>query len=114
MKSFEIDLKPKQIILQTDSEFTLTKSGETKTEKNFKVVVPTKLYELTHVVQEVVNKESQFCNFDYRGYELFYPQFEIEKLSRTDKSSDIYTIEHLDSNEKFIFAIRGCVIPPGL
>lgn len=114
LKSFEIELKPKQVILQLNSELTLKRSGETTTQKNFKVIVPTKLYELTDVVKEVINKESTNCDFDYRGYELFYPQFEIEKMSKIDSSSDVYTIEHLDSNEKFIFAVRGCVIPPGL
>lgn len=114
LKSFEVELKPRQVIMQTDSEITLTKSGEASTQKNFKVIIPTRLYELTNVVQEIINKETTTCNFEYRGYELLYPEFEIEKLRKIGSSSDIYTVEYLSSNEEFRFAIRGCVIPPGL
>ena len=114
LKEFKVELKPGQVILQLDSELTLSRAGETTTEKDYQVNIPTKLYEILNVVNEAVNKEATACDFDYRGYEFLYPQYEIKKMRRIDQTSDIYTIEHLDTNEKFMFAIRGCVIPPGL
>jgi hypothetical protein len=110
---FELSLKPGRVEVQTNSEVTLTKSGEASTQRNFKVVVNTRLYELANVVSEILRKEALTCGFSYRGYELLYPKFNIEKTIELDSSSDIYTVEYLNTNEKFIFAVRGCIIPPG-
>jgi len=107
---FDVELKPREIVLQTDSEVTLTKSDETTTQKNFEVLVSSRLYELTKVVQEAVNKESSICDFNYLAYTLLYPEFDINTF-RTNDLSKIYTIEHEESDEKFIFAVRGCVLP---
>lgn len=108
LKSFEVELKPKKVVVQTDSEITLTKSGEASTHKNFKVIVPTRLYELTNVVQEIVNKEATRCDFNHFGYMGLYKEFIIEKKSLPD-STKVYRIEYKDTGEKFRFAVRGCV-----
>ncbi|HJZ18784.1 MAG TPA: hypothetical protein VJ208_01650 [Candidatus Nanoarchaeia archaeon] len=110
---FEVILEPKKILIRTDSDATLTKAEESSRQENFEITILTRLYELTNVAQEIVNKETTNCDFAYRGYELFYPQFEIEKI-QTEDSSDIYKIKHEDTGEEFRFAVRGCVIPPGI
>jgi hypothetical protein len=43
---------------------------------------------------------------------MLYPEFEIEKF-RTGESTTIYTIKQRKTGERFRFAIRSCVIPPG-
>ncbi len=111
---FDVEFAPNRVTIQTDSEVTLTKSGESSTQKNFRITVSTRLYELLNVVQEIINKETFTCDFDHRGYQLFYPQFEIDKIQIAADSSDIYRIKYSGGNEEFLFAVRGCVIPPGL
>ena len=91
---------------------TLTKTGETTKEENFKVVIPSRIYDLAIVSQEIVSQEAKFCNFETVGFMLLYPDFKIERFTTGDLNK-IYTITHKKTREKFKFAVRGCVIPPG-
>ena len=110
---FDVLLNLGQVIIQTNSKLTLTKSGESSSIENFKVLYPSKFYDLAVVVQEIVHQEGRFCNFEHLGYMLIYPEFEIDKF-RTSTLDIIYTVRHRKSEEMFRFAIRGCVLPPGL
>jgi len=112
-RGFEVELMEKKVVIEIDAELTLTKSGETTKQEDFKIIVPSRFYDLAIVVQEIVSQEAEFCNFEYLGYMLLYPQWDIDKF-RTSDSIIIYTVEHKDSKEKFRFSIRGCVIRPGL
>ncbi len=109
LNSFEVELNSKEVIVQTDSKVTLTKSGESSTQKNFRVSVNTRLYELANVVQEIVNKEATKCDFDHFGYMGLYKEFTIDKPTKLPDSTQIYRIEYKDTGEKFRFAVRGCV-----
>ena len=104
-RDFEIELTEKKVIIEIDAELTLTKTGETSKREDFKIIIPSRFYDLALVVQEIVSQEARFCNFEYLGYMLFYPQWDINKF-RTSDSIIIYTVEHKDSKEKFRFAIR--------
>ncbi len=109
---FEVELESKKIIIDINGEITLTKTGETSKQESFNVVFGSRFYDLAVVVQEIVSQEARFCNFEYLGYMTLYPQWNIDKF-RTSDSTIIYTVEHKDTGEKFRFAIRGCVMPPG-
>lgn len=110
-REFEVDLLPKKVAVEINSELTLTKTNESFRYENFTVVVPSRIYEQTIVVQEIISQEAKYCNFEFLGFMLLYPEFHINKFLTTD-SITIYTIKHQDSEDKFRFAIRGCVIPP--
>ena len=110
-RDFSVDFLPKRVIIQTDSKVTLTASEETTKEENFKITVASRFYEIVTLVQELVNEEAQFCYTESVGIMLLYPEFSVEKFKTQD--SIIYTVEYLESKERFRFAVRGCVIPPG-
>lgn len=110
---FEVELSPKKIIINTDAKVTLTKSGETSAQENFKVPVSSRLYEISQIAQEIANQESQFCYFEETGFALAYPDFNLEMFNLASKSTKIYTLKHKDSDEKFRFAVRGCNFPAG-
>lgn len=110
---FEIELNPKKIVINVDAEITLRKSGETSTQRNFKVPVSSRLYEIAGVAQEILNQESTFCYFEETGFALAYPDFTLDMFNLASESTKIYTIKHKDSDERFRFAVRGCNIPPG-
>lgn len=112
-KGFDLELITRKIILNYDASLTLTKTGETTKHNNFRVIVPTRFYDIAIVAQEIVAQESRFCNFDAVGFMIFYPDFKVEKF-RTGDSETIYKIIHRTSKEEFRFATRGCVIPPGI
>ncbi len=109
---FEINLEPKQIILDLNAELNIDKSGEISTQKNFKIIVANDIYDNAIVVQEIVSQEARYCNFDFLGFMILYNEFNIDKY-RTSDLSTIYSVEKKQSKEKFRFAIRSCVIPPG-
>ncbi|MCK5149817.1 hypothetical protein KAJ87_02735 [Candidatus Pacearchaeota archaeon] len=109
--SFDVDLAEGKVIIEVDGEIVLTKTGETTKQEDFSVIIPSKLYDLARVVQEIVNKEAivgEFGPTDMGNY----PDFEINE-HRTRDSSVIYLVKHKESNEEFRFAVRGAVIPSG-
>lgn len=110
---FDIELTKGKVIINIYGELVLTKSGETSKQEDFKIVTSSRFYDLALVVQEIVSQEAEYCNFEYLGYMNLYPQWKIDKFLTSD-STIIYTVEHKESKERFRFAIRGCVIPPGL
>ena len=112
-RGFEVDLMDKKVAVKIDGEIALTKSGETSEQEDFKIIVSSRFYNLAVVAQEIVSQEARFCHFEHLGFMLFYPEFNIDRF-RTGDSIIIYTIQHRKSKEVFRFAVRGCVIPPGI
>jgi len=109
---FEVNLEPKNIIVDINANIKTEKSEEISEQKNFKVITANNIYDNAIVVQEIVSQEARFCNFDLLGFMVLYQEFNIDKI-RTSDLEIIYSVEKKDSKEKFRFAIRGCVIPPG-
>ena len=70
-------------------------------------------YDLAVISQEIVSQEAESCNFEILGFMLLNPEFEADRF-RTGDSTTIYTIKHKGSEEWFRFAVRSCVIPPGV
>lgn len=108
-----VDMIDGKVIINFDAELALTKSGETTKQTEFDIVRLSRLYDAATIAQEISSQEAKYCNFEYVGYMLLYPQWSIDKL-RTSDSSIIYSIKHQDDENKFRFAVRGCVIRPGL
>ena len=113
LKGFEVKMHPKKIAIETDSEVTLTKTGETTTQKNLGMEMPSRIYEILNTVQEISNQEAEFCNFDSNGFMIVYPEFNIKKTNEGGKGN-IYAVGHRETGEKFRFATRSCVMLPGL
>ncbi|MFA4952964.1 MAG: hypothetical protein WC584_01970 [Candidatus Pacearchaeota archaeon] len=111
-RDFSVQLVPEKVIVDIDAEITTTRNEQTSSQKDFVIIFPSRIYELAVVVQEITSQEARFCNFEQLGYMLLYPQFNIDKF-RTGEGDTIYTIEDRKTKEKFKFAVRSCVIPPG-
>ena len=109
---FEVEIEPKKVIVNLDGKITSTKNEETKTAQNFTSIVLSRIYDLAIVAQEIVYQEARLCNFDRTGFMLLYRDIDIDKVKLGD-STIIYRLTHEESEEKFQFAVRGCVIPPG-
>jgi len=107
--AFDVILAPNRVQLNINHEITLTKNEKTTTQKDFKTITSSKLYELSDLAQEILNQEAQFCFFNYIGYMSSYPEFDIDKHQTSD-STTIYTLKHNKDINKFRFAIRGCVL----
>ena len=110
---FDLKLAPKKIVVEIDGEFTLTKSGETSKQEDFTIFVPTRIYDLALIVQEIVSQEAEYCNFDILGYMLLHTKIKVEKKMLGDQSK-IYSVKDKNTEEEFWFAIRSCALPGGI
>ena len=110
---FEVNLFPKKVLVNVNANLVLTKTEETKKIENFEIIVYTELHDLATIVWGIIESESRFCYFDYQGFSLIYPRFYVDQFSRGDLTT-IYSVSDKKTQEKFKFAIRGCVIPPGI
>lgn len=110
-RDFEIDLTEGKVVIDIDADITLTKTDETSKQKDFKIITPSKFYDLVLIAQKIINAESISGEFDYNQI-LIYPEANIDKYVTLDFSR-IYKIEHKESKEKFIFAVRSMATRPG-
>jgi len=103
-----VDFVLDEIRVNIKKEVTITKNEETRKFSEFDVRVQSPVYNLADIA-----REAEYCYFEYVGYSILYPRYEIRKKVMSDPVK-IYTIEDLKSGEKMNIAIRGCAIPAGI
>jgi hypothetical protein len=111
-EDFDINLEPEKLKININATLTQTKE-QTLTFEDFEIQVPTKFYKNAILAQEIAYQEARFCHFNVLGYMMTYDEFKIDEFKTSDLEK-IYTIINKQTKEKFRFAIRGCVIPPGI
>ncbi|HLC52957.1 MAG TPA: hypothetical protein VJK03_00280, partial [Candidatus Nanoarchaeia archaeon] len=65
------------------------------------------------VAIEISSQEAKYCYFEYVGYMILHPEFDIQKTALSD-STKIYTIKDIRTEEVMRIATRSCAIPPGV
>lgn len=113
VSDINIELMPSRIEITINRKITITKSGEARSFDKFEIITISNLYDLGNAAIEIANMEGKYCNFEYVGYMLLNPQFDIDKFSMSD-GTKMYSIEDKRTGEKLKIAIRGCVAPPGI
>jgi|SRR3989344_3267842 len=110
---YDIVLESAKVIVDMRREVTINYADETKQLNSFQSILRNPLYDLAIVAQEINNQEARFCSFNQEGFMLLYSSFDIDKL-RLGEGTTIYTIADKKSGEFFRFAVRSCVLPPGI
>jgi hypothetical protein len=105
-------LTPKDVDINVSRKLSLEKGSNSQSFTSFESKFSSSMYKLSEIAMEVVNQESQYCNFENLGFMITYPQYDIRKTNFD--GSLIYTVKELSSQEIFKFAVRGCVMPAGL
>jgi len=108
-----IAFAPQRIKLSIYRETEISERGENKKFRDFSVDITHPIYDLIMVANEIASQEAKYCYFEYVGYMMEYPNFDIRKESLSD-STKIYIIKERISGKSLSIAIRGCAIPPGL
>jgi len=111
--SLDIELKEGAVDVRIDRLVEFSKGDESRKHERFDVRFVSPLYDLGVVAFEIVNQEARFCHFEYLGYSLLYPQFNIGKTD-IDGEVKIYIIEDAVSGIKMLIAIRSCALPAGI
>ena len=111
--SLNISAAPGKIYVDVIRKTTITEGGSTRIFDNFKVEVANPLYDLGNVAIEIANNEAKYCYFEYVGYMILYPNWDIRKFTMSD-SAKIYTIKDKSSGKTINIAMRGCAMPAGI
>ncbi len=107
-----IELVPDNVLVNMDLSLSISKDG-TESYDNVKVGVRSKIYNLVIVASSIMSLEARFGDSESLNYMLIYPSLKVEKKKQGD-GSKIYIITDRDSNERFLFAVKSFVIPPGI
>ena len=110
--NFVVQLLPEKIILTSNSKLDLTK-GSTQEYEFFDVVLDNNLYELASIARSMVAWEVEYGDLNPILYMNYYPHLKVEKMLQSD-GTKIYIITDRDSGNKFQFASRSVVWPPGV
>lgn len=106
-------LAPQRIIVSINKEMQIQSRGGSESISNFDVIVQSPLYNLADIASEIASQEAAYCYFEYAGYSILYPKFEVRKTTLSD-STRIYRVRDVASQKELTMAIRGCAIPAGI
>lgn len=107
---FKVELAPEQVKLILNGSFEYEIKEEVIEYSELIFTKRTKLYNLAIIAYEIVSQESEYCTFNTLGYSITYPDIKVSRF-RTSDLINLYTIEDEKTQEKFRFAVRGCVLP---
>jgi len=110
--NYSVDLLPGSVEIKLRKKLNLEKEGSSQSFEIFDTTILSPIYELVRIAREIVNSESQFCNFEYNGYMLLYPEYNIRRIDYRD--SKIYLLIDRKSKQEFKFAVRSCAFAPGI
>lgn len=109
---FSVELQNDLIVIPINRVSRLEGFGSNGISDDVTVEVENPIYNLARIAMEIANQEATYCYFEYLGYNLFYPRYEITEFSMSD-ATNIYTIKDLKSEKEMRIAIRSCAISPG-
>jgi len=110
--TYSVDLLPGYVEINLDKKVDISSVESAQSFENFDSKVNSAIYDLVQVARDVVNSESQFCHFEYNGYMLLYPRYDIRRIDYSE--SKIYRLIDRRSGDEFKFAVRSCAFAPGI
>jgi len=110
--SYSIDLVPGSVKVELRKNITISKGESSQSIKIFDTYVNSPLYWLVDFARGIINDEATTCNKNYDEFILMYPDYNIGRVSYD--FSKTYTIGDRNTGDEFKFAVRSCVLPPGL
>jgi hypothetical protein len=110
--NYSIDLLPGEIKVLLTKKMVVSKDGIVSNYEDFSTSINSPLYDLIRIAREIVNSESQYCNFEYNGFMILYPEYSIKRNDYSDNK--LYQVIDRQSGYDFRFAIRNCAFPPGI
>jgi len=107
----ELSIIPGKINLKVNAPSTVTKETSNKFD-SFDISLDSKIYDLLLTATSIVEFEAALGDSETSLYIRYYPDLSINKVQLADGST-IYILSNIVSKEKFIFASRSLVWPPG-
>lgn len=110
--NYSVDLLPGFIRVNLKRDVDISGESGALSFDDFGFEVQSPIYDLVRVARDIVNSESQFCYFEYNGYMLLYPSFDIRRFDYMD--SKMYQVIDRWTGAEFKFAVRSCAFAPGV
>jgi hypothetical protein len=110
--TFSVDLLPGYVDVKLNKGIEILDGNGNQAFEDFGFEIVSPIYDLIRVARDIVNSESQFCHFEYNGYMLLYPEYDIRRIDYGD--SKMYRVIDRKSGEEFKFAVRSCPFAPGI
>ncbi len=106
-----VELLPNKIKTTFNHILTL-KKADTQRYDLFDVILNNNLYERVSITDSILNWESVYGSAETTIYMNTYHDLKVEKKEQTDGTT-IYILTDRNNGDKFQFASRSLVIPPG-
>jgi hypothetical protein len=107
-----IELLPQKVISTFNYSLTLTKGEDVQRYNSFNVVVNNNLYELIAIGNSILGWETTYGDSETTTYMNYYHNLKVEKKIQGDGTT-IYILTDRNTEDKFQFASRSVVMPPG-
>lgn len=107
-----VELLPKRVVASFDNTLSLVKGEESETHDKFRVVINNNLYELISIANSIIEWEARYGDSETTLYMTYYKDLKVEKKKQIEGST-IYIITDRGTGNKFQFASRSVVWPPG-
>jgi len=111
-KDFAIELLPKRIIGIFNYSLSLNRADETTTYDEFRIILNNNLYELVSISDSIIGYETALGDVEISTYMDYYRDLKVEKYKQSDGTT-IYLLTDTNTEDKFQFASRSLVYPPG-
>lgn len=111
-EGFNVELLPNVVVASFDSSISLNKGEESINYDSIRVVVDSNIYELVSIANSILNWEATYGDSETTTYMNYYHDLKVEKLKQGEGTT-VYILSNRDSGEKFQFASRSVVFPPG-
>ncbi len=108
----DVDVVLGDVILDVKLDLKIENGENTEFYKNIKIDVNSKLYEFVIVAMRLVNIEAEYGDAHVDGYMFQDKNLKVEKIKQGDGST-LYILNNRNKEEKFQFAVRSHVVPPG-
>jgi hypothetical protein len=112
VSSYNISLATGIVGVIIERDLSIVKGGDSQRFSDFSLEILSPIYDLIVIAREIVNQESQFCHFEYSGFMAIYPKYDLKKTDYDN--SKLYRLIDRRSGKQFKFAVRSCVLPPGI
>ena len=109
---YSINLLPGYVEINLAKKVDVSRDGASQSFEDFETRLISPIYDLVQIARDVVNSEAQYCHFEYNGYMLLYPRYDIRRIDYSD--SKIYRLIDRPSGAEFRFAVRSCAFAPGI
>ncbi len=107
--SVQVKLSPGLVLIETKKDLRISKKEGTFNYNQMNIRIKDSIYDLISIAAKIAHNEAKFCYFEFLGYMLMNPEYEIRFRELSD-STKIYTITDTRNNEKMHIAIRGCAL----